>query len=301
MDRLRPVFTKLERMHLTSCNFNKDIENAFPICTHLKDLHVVSENWKKIPIEIGILYNLIATNNKTLTNLFIYAPPTFSTEILQIIGQNLQKLTSLSFTIRFKNLSEFQTNIQCLSNLLNLTEFSMNFCFQDASPLCQSFVSKYVKIQKLNIREAILTSDGIDSICQLKELTKLIWGLHLRKNHLIELVKRLPILDTIELAECSTRADLVTLKKMLSYGKKLKCLSIRMEPHTKFDVQEYQTILQIILSRPVKTQMHLRLIGGTFDVPENIRSQNEDWLSIYWNDTQFHLPLHLAEHNIHFD
>lgn len=233
-----------------------------------------------------MLHNLINTNNETLNKLSISSQHPISTEIFRLIAETLRKLYSFTFSAQFDHLRGFENYVQCLSDLTNLTEFDMNFCFQSASSLLQSFVSKGIQIQKLVISQATINSDGFESICRMNNLSELklhlVLGLNLTKNHLVKLAKHLPKLVLIDIQKFSVKLDPNTLKMILSHGGKLEHLCTRVEAGTKINLAEFNTILQIIRSRKKKTYIEIMVFGGTFVVPRHILLENKNWISIKW-------------------
>ncbi|XP_031622959.1 uncharacterized protein LOC116340547 [Contarinia nasturtii] len=281
--------SKLEKLSFFSCKFDDDFDKSLVLnFSGLTDLRL---NWGDSEIEKEVLYNLITANRTTLKKLSVFTGCTSLIGFCQFVGENLSNLVDLSLDIEYKGsqMLQFQEDVLHLANLNNLTNFQMGFNYQDASPLIELFAFNKLNLQYLSLRDTKINTKTIDSICQMNEINEIIFysvlGLDLNEKHLVQLAKHLPELKTFSLYQCSMKADVSSLKKILSYAKKMEHLQIIMQPEAKVDRKEFQTISNIVQSRINKTSIQIKMLGGKLAVAKRVLSKHKEWIDIYCNNS----------------
>lgn len=269
VEKFRKVFKNLNELRFYKTIFAEDFSNFFPLtlCTELETL-----SFSTSPPINRVLTNLIISNPK-IKNLSIHIEKRISNE-------------AQLFKRCFKEPGELMIcfNHKCLSSLTMLNELTLNFNYYLVFPVLKSLVDHNIPIKYLSLIEGTMDDWAIESICQLKQINTLnlntIYSSDLNGNHLIRLGNNLPELQNLSLSQCSMEIDSDSLKCLVSNAKNLKSLRIGMQGEATIELSDYNTILEIVKSRDVRTPLEIKLIESKINVPEDIRLKNKTWLDI---------------------
>lgn len=178
-------------------------------------------------------------------------------------------------------------NYQNLSNLSMLKDLSIYCGYQVISPILKPLIENHIPIEKLEIFKGILDDEASEYISQMKQLKCLdlntIYDLHFFDDtRIINWFKNLPELQVFETDDCSIIINVDTLKTIISYAKKLTHLQIEMQPEATIELNDYNTILEMVKARNVETCLQVTTMGPlNIDVPADVLSENKAWLKIY--------------------
>lgn len=171
-------------------------------------------------------------------------------------------------------------NYEALSNLTMLNVLNIHCGYQIVSPILNSLIENSVPIERLTIAKAIFDIEAFEYICKLKRLIYLtmssIYYVNVNESHLIKWTKELPELQTLCTDKSSITID--TLKRMISYAKKLTFLQIRMIEGTKLELNDYNTMLEMVKCRPMETRLEIKTLGCENEVPADVLAKNKRWL-----------------------
>lgn len=273
VEKFRTVFKQLNKLHLRGTTLDKEVKDLFPICTELENLLVFQQDRSVIEALNSILHS-----NLKIRKILIHLP----------IGV-IDSLKSFRKYLTAPSKLNMGFNHKYLNNLTMLNELTLYFGYQHVSPLLKSLVEKKIPIKRLCLIDGIVDNDAFKTISQMKNLIYLglgsIYTPDPSENHLVELAKQLPELEELWFDRCSIRATANSLKAMISYAKKLKMVEICMQPGTKISFDDYNTMVEIVKSRKVKTNLSIKMKGAKIDVSEDIRAKNQIWLKIHARDS----------------
>lgn len=272
VERFRNVFKQLNQLRFDYIKFDTNVSDLFPICTDLDDLWFWTRSDPNAKV---ILDNLLISNLKL--------------KKINIQMRNTEFNSSESFRSYLRAPSELNIgfNHQYLSKFSMLNDLTLDFSYQIVSPVLKNLVENKIPINRLYLSKGVMYHDGFESICQMNQMNQLdlssICSPDLNENHLIELSKNLPDLREMRLNQCSIKANADSLKRMISHLNKLKSLRIGVQPETKIELNDYNTMLEIVKNRPVKTHLEIIMRGDNVnvDVPEEIRKKNRAWFEIH--------------------
>lgn len=274
VERFRNVFKQLNQLRFDYIEFDTNVSDLFPICTDLDDLWFWTRPDQNAKV---ILDNLLISNRKL--------------KKINIQKRNTKFNSNESFISYLRAPSELDIgfNLQYLSKLSMLNDLTLHFNYQIVSSALKIVAENNIPIEKLSLWKGVMYHDAFESICQMNRMNKLylnsICSPGLDENHLVELAKHLPDLQEMRLSQCSIKANADSLKRMISHLNKLKSIHIGVQPETKIELNDYNTMLDIVKNRPVETHLKIIMHGDNVnvDVPEEIRKKNRAWFEIHGN------------------
>lgn len=205
----------------------------------------------------------------TLSNL--------SSSVFQGIGDRLPRLTFLKFVFRnvlhsMKFKQKFESDIMHLAYLKNLKTFDPRGHLVSKSGLIESFAHDNLTIEELYTDGK--NSRVILSLCKLKHLKNLSFY-QSNKDQIINLVKKLPNLETLDLCY-GIQMSVDGLMQLLEHGKNLKKLGL-FELNMRIDLNTYNQILNLVRDR---TEVALRLGERNIDIEYTIHHASK-WLKVF--------------------
>lgn len=265
VERFRNVFKNLTKLTFHKTKIDKDIDDFFPLCTELEHLYFGPSN------ETGELLNNLLISNPKLTKLSV---STVLFEDERPLDEYLRKPSKLGVCF----------NYQYLTNFRMLVELDMDFGYQFVTPVLKLLVEHNSPIRNLCLVEGVMDIEVFETLSQMKQISHLylytMYSLYLNENHLVKLIKELPELQKLSLSECSIEATTNSLKRMISCGKKLKSIEIEAKPETKIELNEYNTMLEIVKSRNLPYGLEIEISGAKIEVPKDILLKNSSFFKL---------------------
>lgn len=278
---LKLKFEALEDLHLS---YTSPLSaNQFPKLKILNISKIPSEvnvNWianiknlKKIKFDaVKSLTNDIFTafqnNNPQLEEISIDMGKNLTPVVWQDIGNRLPNIVSLSLSV-----SQMHTHFFDLCNLQRLREFTLRFsnCRDSLKPFIHLFVENNLPIEKLNF-DGEIDIETAESIAKLK-LIKILTICHTPDEIVIDIAKKLPALECLNVFRTTKNDSLWMFKKILQNCKNLKKFHF-IQPRIKIDLSEYNSIVSLAENR-----VKVNLICCE-KIQNDILNKNNDWVNI---------------------
>lgn len=299
---LRPLFSKLETLSLSSCGFTDGAEELLTPCAELKHLSMDDFDWDNVCIDHAfpkleeVHMNGCSTVDDAEFKKFIQLNPTLkklsisgnselkSASIFQAIGQYSKNLVELEIDQENFERKLFQKCALSLGRLGSLKKLTLNNIGLSATPLLKKLAVKAVPLEHLSLKKGSIDSDAIKSMSELLKLNHIELEniKNLTDDHVNELAK-LPQLRAVHL-EGSTAEDITTvgLRNMLNHAKVLSHLVLKRATNIQIGMNDYSAMLKSVQDRPQKIKLEIEITGDgdKIDVPDEVLSVNREWLWI---------------------
>lgn len=303
---LCPLFRKIKKLKLKGCGMEDDLSKVLSVCDELNTLHLdycdlsngkcIKRKFAKL--EEAHFVSILGIDEAELSSFFTLNPKLKRLSILRnsdinpsktllSISKNLRNLVELDFQEVTHALHEFEKSVAHLDRLKWLKVLKLDFRSLPVSPLMKGLVAIQAPIEHLKIKRGEMDIDAIMAISQMKHMQFLELSEvdALTDEYLIKLAEELHRLKEIHLEDLSYAPTTIGVLEVLSYAKRVSVLSLKSVENFTIDVDDFETILSIVKSRPEKFKLFIQIMhngekGKKVDVPEAILLKNNNYLHI---------------------